>query len=50
MCSSRYIPDSERDAFFKAEKGKNSNHKCVDCGAAHPQWSSVSFGILFCLQ
>ena len=26
------------------------NTNCVDCGALHPQWASVSFGALMCLQ
>ena len=26
------------------------NDKCVDCGSAHPQWASVTFGALMCLE
>ena len=26
------------------------NTTCVDCGALHPQWASVSYGALMCLQ
>lgn len=26
------------------------NQNCVDCGALHPQWASVSYGALLCLQ
>ncbi|CAB9519419.1 with coiled-coil, ANK repeat and PH domain-containing protein [Seminavis robusta] len=26
------------------------NRACVDCGGANPQWASVSFGTLLCLQ
>lgn len=26
------------------------NSKCVDCGMKNPQWASVSFGTVFCLE
>lgn len=26
------------------------NEKCVDCGAPHPQWASVSYGVFMCLE
>lgn len=26
------------------------NDRCMDCGSLHPQWASVSFGALLCLQ
>eukprot|EP00980_Cylindrotheca_fusiformis_P031663 scaffold26766_cov166-Cylindrotheca_fusiformis.AAC.2 len=26
------------------------NDKCIDCGTPNPQWASVKFGILFCLD
>lgn len=26
------------------------NHRCVDCGAQHPEWASISYGALLCLQ
>jgi ADP-ribosylation factor GTPase-activating protein 1 len=26
------------------------NDSCVDCGTKNPQWASVSYGTLFCLE
>ena len=26
------------------------NDKCVDCGSNHPQWASVTYGALMCLE
>ena len=26
------------------------NDKCSDCGLSNPQWASVSFGTLMCLE
>jgi len=34
-------------AIVKAIPG---NSKCMDCGMKNPQWASVSFGIVFCLE
>merc|ERR1712151_968886 len=31
-------------------RGIAGNGKCVDCGAADPNWASVSYGILLCLN
>lgn len=28
----------------------SGNDRCCDCGVKHPQWASVSFGNLFCLE
>ena len=33
-----------------AIKAMPGNDKCVDCPALHPQWASVSYGTLFCLE
>mmetsp|Transcript_20215 Transcript_20215/g.30340 ORF Transcript_20215/g.30340 Transcript_20215/m.30340 type:complete len:163 (+) Transcript_20215:525-1013(+) len=26
------------------------NRRCVDCGASNPQWASLSFGVLLCIN
>lgn len=31
-------------------KSADGNSRCVDCGAHDPQWASVSYGALLCLQ
>jgi hypothetical protein len=31
-------------------KSVEGNHRCVDCGEHDPQWATVSFGALLCLQ
>lgn len=40
------FPIAARSLLYSLE----GNQHCVDCGAAHPQWASVSFGTLLCLQ
>jgi hypothetical protein len=34
-------------AVVKAMPG---NNQCSDCGQKNPQWASVSFGNIFCLE
>lgn len=29
---------------------REGNKRCIDCNAPNPQWASVPFGILFCLE
>ncbi|KAH8740282.1 beta 7 subunit of 20S proteasome [Cryptosporidium ryanae] len=42
--------NTETQQFFKKIKEVDPlNNKCLDCGAAHPQWASVSHGCLICL-
>ena len=31
-------------------RAMDRNGECVDCGARNPQWASVSYGTLFCLE
>eukprot|EP01066_Platyproteum_vivax_P011056 Platyproteum_vivax@DN5003_c0_g1_i1.p1 len=38
-------------SFFNNLRSKDpANNVCVDCGANHPQWASISFGALVCLK
>ena len=38
------------DEDQKNTKSLPGNDKCAACGMKNPQWASVSFGILFCLE
>jgi Putative GTPase activating protein for Arf len=31
-------------------KALPGNNQCVDCGMKNPDWASVSFGTIFCLE
>lgn len=35
---------------LKVVRAIPGNDKCCDCGMKHPQWASVSFGNVFCLE
>lgn len=37
-------------ACLKIVRGLPGNSCCIDCGEADPQWASVSYGVLMCLQ
>lgn len=37
-------------ADLKVVKSLPGNDKCAECGMKHPQWASVSFGTVFCLE
>lgn len=44
------LPDSEKNARFKALKKQRGNKKCCNCAAKFPQWASATFGILICMN
>jgi hypothetical protein len=35
---------------FQLMRSLTGNDRCVDCGAHHPDWASVSYGALICMQ
>ena len=45
---SKMVQMTARDQMvIKAIPG---NNQCVDCGMKNPDWASVSFGTIFCLE
>lgn len=43
--------DAETKQFFNhLVNSDQENKRCIDCGTAHPQWASVSYGTYFCLN
>lgn len=43
--------DAETKQFFNHLVNSDpENKKCIDCGTAHPQWASISYGTYFCLN
>eukprot|EP01116_Phalansterium_solitarium_P007333 TRINITY_DN1995_c2_g1_i1.p1 TRINITY_DN1995_c2_g1~~TRINITY_DN1995_c2_g1_i1.p1 ORF type:complete len:586 (+),score=210.45 TRINITY_DN1995_c2_g1_i1:148-1905(+) len=42
--------DQSTKELFARLRGDKANTLCIDCGAANPQWASVSFGTFFCLD
>lgn len=43
--------DQQTKIFFKELLDEDAGNKtCIDCGAANPQWASISYGSYFCLS
>mmetsp|Transcript_25802 Transcript_25802/g.43872 ORF Transcript_25802/g.43872 Transcript_25802/m.43872 type:complete len:237 (+) Transcript_25802:164-874(+) len=37
-------------ACYEVIKSITGNDECVDCGASHPDWATVSYGALICMR
>lgn len=48
--SSSFVATRFPRSCMDAVRSLPGNRHCVDCGAAHPTWASVSYGCLLCLQ
>lgn len=38
------------DAFFLSYTSEEANNRCLDCNSPAPQWASVTYGILICMN
>jgi hypothetical protein len=37
-------------ACLQMVKSIPGNHKCIDCGSSHPEWATITFGALLCIE
>mmetsp|Transcript_35654 Transcript_35654/g.82847 ORF Transcript_35654/g.82847 Transcript_35654/m.82847 type:complete len:237 (+) Transcript_35654:51-761(+) len=44
--SKHFLSPEEKERLYSLA----GNKACADCGAAHPEWASVSFGTLICFR